>query len=54
MDDPRIEEYARLEVPAPIDKYAYDTVDAWMHIGADEVPHEGADLPHDREQRTRR
>jgi aminopeptidase len=39
-----------LGAPAPIVQHLYDTVDAWMHIGAPEDPHEGADLSHDRDQ----
>src|SRR5215216_245407 len=34
-----------LDKPAPADKHVWDTVDAWMLLGAPENPREGADLP---------
>jgi aminopeptidase len=37
-----------LDKPAPADKYVWDTVDAWMLLGAPENPREGADLPTER------
>ncbi|MGH3082835.1 MAG: aminopeptidase [Gaiellaceae bacterium] len=37
-----------LDKPAPADKYVWDTVDAWMLLGAPENSREGADLPTER------
>ncbi len=37
-----------LDKPAPADKYVWDTVDAWMLLGAPENPREGADLSTER------
>jgi aminopeptidase len=34
-----------LEEPAPADKHVWDTIDAWMLLGAPENAREGADLP---------
>jgi aminopeptidase len=34
--------------PAPADKHVWDTVDAWMLLGAPENPREGGDLPAER------
>ena len=37
-----------LDKPAPADKYVWDTIDAWMLLGAPENPREGADLSTER------
>jgi aminopeptidase len=37
-----------LDQPAPADKHVWDTVDAWMLLGAPENTREGADLPSER------
>jgi aminopeptidase len=37
-----------LDQPAPADKYVWDTVDAWMLLGAPENAREGADIPSER------
>jgi aminopeptidase len=37
-----------LDTPAPADKHVWDTVDAWMLLGAPENGREGADLPAER------
>src|ERR671917_2106994 len=37
-----------LDKPAPADKHVWDTVDAWMLLGAPENVREGADLPSER------
>jgi aminopeptidase len=37
-----------LDKPAPADKHVWDTVDAWMLLGAPENSREGADLPSER------
>jgi aminopeptidase len=37
-----------LDKPAPADKHVWDTVDAWMLLGAPENSREGADLPAER------
>jgi aminopeptidase len=37
-----------LDKPAPADKHVWDTVDAWMMLGAPENSREGADLPSER------
>ena len=34
----------------PLDRIAYETMDAWISIGADEAPREGADLAPERNQ----
>jgi len=39
-----------LEKAPPLERIAWETMDAWVNIGADEGPHEGADLPADRNQ----
>lgn len=38
-----------LEHPAPIERCAYESCDAWMHLSAPESTHEGAELPHERD-----
>jgi len=38
-----------LDTPAPIDRHAQETADAWINIRAPESTHEGADLPPERE-----
>ena len=37
-----------LENPAPADQHVWDTIDAWMLLGAPENSREGADLPSER------
>ena len=37
-----------LDKPAPADKHVWDTVDAWLLLGAPENTREGGDLPSDR------
>jgi aminopeptidase len=39
-----------LESPALLERHAYETLDAWIHISAPEERHEGADLAPEREQ----
>lgn len=38
-----------LEQAAPAERHVWDSVDAWIGISAPEEPHEGADLPLDRD-----
>jgi aminopeptidase len=39
-----------VETPSAVDRFAYETVDAWINIRAPESAHEGADLPTERER----